>query len=75
MKIIRVFILFLLAGLLSCNSNDDSHIRLVDMANINKNIILDIKYATKNNFLNEAVYPQARCFLVEEAALKIDSIT
>lgn len=74
MKIIRVFILFLLAGLLSCNSNDDKHIQLIDITGINKNIILDIKYATKDNFLKEAVYPQARCYLVEEAALKIDSI-
>jgi len=74
MKIKRVFILFLLAGLLACNSSDDNHIQLIDITDINKNIILDIKYATKDNFLKEAVYPQARCYLVEEAALKIDSI-
>ena len=74
MKIKRVFILFLMAGLLSCNSNDDKHIQLIDITGINKNIILDIKYATKDNFLKEAVYSQARCYLVEEAALKIDSI-
>ena len=74
MKIKRVFTLFLLAGLLACNSNDDNHIQLIDITGINKNIILDIKYATKDNFLKEAVYPQARCYLVEEVALKIDSI-
>jgi zinc D-Ala-D-Ala dipeptidase len=74
MKFNRVFILFFLAGLLSCNSNNDKPIELVDVAGINKNIIFDIKYATKDNFLKEVVYSQARCFLVKEAALKIDSI-
>ena len=74
MKNISVFILFFLAGLLSCNSKNDNPIQLIDITSINKNIILEIKYATKDNFLKEIVYPQARCFLVEEAALKIDSI-
>ena len=74
MKNISVFILFFLAGLLSCNNNDDNRIQLIDVASINKNIILDIKYATKDNFLKEAVYSQARCYFVKEAALKIDSI-
>jgi D-alanyl-D-alanine dipeptidase len=74
MKVISIYILFILTGLLSCNGNNDAHIQLVDISSINKNIILDIKYATTDNFLNEAVYSQARCFLVKEAALKIDSI-
>ena len=74
MKSKRILILILLAGLLSCNSKDDKYIQLVDVASINKNILLDIKYATKDNFLKEAVYTQVRCFLVKEAALKIDSI-
>jgi D-alanyl-D-alanine dipeptidase len=35
---------------------------------------LDIRYATPNNFLHRAVYPQARCFLVKEAALKLNEV-
>ena len=31
-------------------------------------MVLDIRYATKNNFVNEAVYPCGKCFLRKEAA-------
>jgi len=41
---------------------------LVDITGINKNILLDIKYATTDNFLGEAVYPAARCFVVRPMA-------
>jgi len=37
-------------------------------------IVLDIRYATSNNFLHRAVYKQARCFLVKEAALKLQEV-
>ena len=47
---------------------------LVDITGINKNILLDIKYATTDNFLGEAVYPAARCFVVRPMAAKLDSI-
>ena len=35
---------------------------------------MDIRYATTNNFLHEAVYNQPRCFVLEVVALKLDSI-
>ncbi len=28
-------------------------------------IVLDIRYATKNNFMKKKIYPQARCFVVK----------
>ena len=46
----------------------------VEILKLNPNIRLDIRYATTNNFLNQAVYPQARCFLRHDAALALDSI-
>ncbi len=46
----------------------------VDVHQMNPSIILDIRYATPNNFLHRAVYPQARCFLVKEAALKLNEV-
>ncbi len=40
---------------------------LVDLEKI-PHIILDIKYATKDNFTHEVVYPAAKAYLVKEAA-------
>ncbi len=41
---------------------------LVELNTIIPDIVLDIRYATANNFTGKAVYPVARCFLVKEAA-------
>ena len=38
------------------------NMQLIEIKRIVPNITLDIKYATKNNFANEAVYSQARSF-------------
>ncbi len=46
----------------------------VDIHQMDPSIILDIRYATANNFLHRAVYKQARCFLVKEAALKLQQV-
>ena len=37
-------------------------------------IVLDIKYATKNNFTNEIIYPCGRCLLRPELASKLISL-
>ncbi len=44
---------------------------LVDIQKLNSNIVLDIRYATSNNFVGEAMYPEARCLLRKEIAEKI----
>ena len=46
----------------------------VELTKINSNIILDIRYATENNFLKRAVYPEPRCFVLSEVAVRLDSI-
>lgn len=40
----------------------------VDMASVSNDIILDMRYATPDNFLGSAVYPCARCLLRREVA-------
>ena len=66
--------LFLLIFLIvSCNIKRPS-IDFVELNRINSNIILDIRYATSNNFLKKAVYPSARCFVLIKVAVKLDSI-
>jgi D-alanyl-D-alanine dipeptidase len=74
MKRIAIVLLIFLTVYISCNGQNNAKVQLIDITRINKNIVLDIKYASKDNFLKEAVYPEARCFLVPEAALKLDSI-
>jgi len=46
----------------------------VDIHQMDPSIVLDIRYATSNNFLHRAVYKQARCFLIKEAALKLQEV-
>lgn len=51
-------------------SDDD----LVDIQSINPKILVDIRYATKNNFTGRPVYPRAKCYLRRKVALKLDLI-
>lgn len=48
--------------------------RLVDIHSINRNIVLDIRYATTNNFLNQKLYPVAKCALRKEVAEKLSQV-
>lgn len=41
---------------------------LVDVEGLDARFVLDIRYATKDNFFGQRVYPEARCILVREAA-------
>jgi D-alanyl-D-alanine dipeptidase len=46
-------------------------IDFVDIGELDPGIILDIRYATRNNFTGQAVYPAARCLLRRDAALRL----
>ena len=60
-------ILFFTLSLLFFNiSSSESH--LIEVKKIIPNVVLDIKYATEDNFTKKKVYPSARCYLVEPAA-------
>ena len=41
---------------------------LIELTKLDKSIRLDIRYATDNNFVGRAVYPEARAFLQRSAA-------
>jgi len=45
--------------------------RLIDIHQLNPNIVLDMRYATENNFLKRKVYPVARCVLRGAAARRL----
>ena len=42
--------------------------KLVDLEKKIPNVVLDIKYATEDNFTHKVVYPAAKAYLVKEAA-------
>ncbi|MBS1515825.1 MAG: D-alanyl-D-alanine dipeptidase [Bacteroidetes bacterium] len=46
----------------------------IELNKMNPAILLDIRYATANNFTGKVVYPEARAFLVKDAALSLDSV-
>jgi D-alanyl-D-alanine dipeptidase len=48
--------------------------RLVDIQSLNRNIRLDIRYATPNNFLQRTLYPEARCILRAGVAQKLSRV-
>jgi len=44
---------------------------LVDATSLDERFLLDIKYATTDNFFGQKVYPEARCLLVKSVAEKM----
>lgn len=53
-------------------SKDDA--RLVDISSVNPNIVIDIRYATSNNFMKRKVYPVARCALRASVARRLSQV-
>ena len=47
---------------------------LVELVRVIPDLVLDIRYATPNNFTGKAVYPSARCFLAKEPALALRDV-
>lgn len=47
------------------------HADLVDLAKLDSTIVLDIRYATTNNFVGEQLYPVAKCLLRPKTAARL----
>ena len=45
--------------------------KFVDLEEMDPSILLDIRYATTNNFTHVAIYPEPKCFLRESVAMKL----
>lgn len=65
-----LLMLALTERLLADGTNDE----LVDVTNIIPGIVLDIRYATTNNFTGQKLYPVARCCLRREAAESLKAV-
>jgi len=78
-KLKKLFILVLLfTAAISSAQNDTvytkTQLEFIELNKMNPNILLDIRYATINNFTGKVVYPEARAFLVSDAAYSLDSV-
>ncbi len=60
-----------LAGSAKQTLKDDGFVEVKDVI---PDIVLDIRYATPNNFTGEVVYPCARCYLRKEVALRLAKV-
>lgn len=47
---------------------------LVDLEAVDSRILLDIRYATTNNFVKQKLYPQARCILRAAVAQQLSQV-
>lgn len=59
----------ILAVLAGCSRH--RHEPLVDVAQVDPRIIIDIKYATADNFMGRPLYPANRCLLRESVAQRL----
>lgn len=66
------FSLVLLLAILGCQPKPAHD--LVELNRVIPDIVLDIRYATTNNFVGEALYPSARCFLAKEPAKALKKV-
>lgn len=48
--------------------------QLVDVRKIHPRIVIDIRYASTNNFMKKAVYPSARCLLQKPVAERLSRV-
>ena len=57
-----------------CSCGRDNKDELVDVEKLIPGIVLDIRYATTNNFTGQKLYPVARCCLRREAAENLKAV-
>ncbi|MFQ5822451.1 MAG: M15 family metallopeptidase [bacterium] len=74
-----LLILLLVTTISGCSKEEIStdkvqKVDLVEVVKLDSTILFDIHYATTNNFMEEKLYPVARCFLRREVAERLSHI-
>ncbi len=67
-------LLLLLPALALAAGGEDEALRaagLVDPTQLDQTLVLDMRYATTNNFTGKQVYPSARCYLRQDIAARL----
>lgn len=60
--------------LTACKAPNDSAAELVDVERAVPGVILDIRYATTNNFTGQQLYPSSKCYLRRATAEKLAAV-
>jgi D-alanyl-D-alanine dipeptidase len=63
--------ILLVAG---CKAPNDSGAELVDVQRAVPGVVLDIRYATTNNFTGQQLYPSSKCYLRRATAEKLAAV-
>jgi zinc D-Ala-D-Ala dipeptidase len=72
--VLLLALVFLLAGPALAAGKEDELLHsagLLEPASLDASFVLDIRYATANNFTGRPVYPSARCFLRGDVAKRL----
>jgi D-alanyl-D-alanine dipeptidase len=52
----------------------ESEFKLVDISKVNSDIVIDMRYATENNFTNTVVYGDNVCYALPNVAAKLSNV-
>src|SRR5262245_4740390 len=69
-----VFAAIYVSTVSGCRTEDVHTRELVDLQQSIPGVVLDIRYATTNNFTGQRLYPNARCALRKQTAAKLRDV-
>jgi zinc D-Ala-D-Ala dipeptidase len=69
-----LFTVYCLLSTFQSPAQQKSNPALVDILSINSTIVLDIRYATENNFTHHKLYPVVKCMLRREPAESLSAV-
>ena len=69
-----LFTVYCLLSTFQSSAQQKSNPDLVDILSINPTIVLDIRYATENNFTHHKLYPVVQCMLRREPAESLSAV-
>ena len=70
-KFIFISLLSIFCFILNNCSTIKNSIQLVELQQLDSTIIIDVRYATKNNFTGEILYPTSKIYLIDKVAFQI----
>lgn len=71
-KTLLLLLFFIFSGFLTLNLQAEQQVKLVDLQKLDPTIVVELVYATDDNFTGQAVYPAgSRAYLREEVAEKL----
>jgi D-alanyl-D-alanine dipeptidase len=73
-KPLWLFSILIILGWCTVDCSNQSDADLVDLSTIDPSILVDLKYATEDNFVNQQLYESSRCVLRRCAAERLSRV-